>query len=141
MIHFQLVSKELSVQLNNKGQSLVIFIIIIPILLGIMALVIDIGNLIYTKQELDNINKIVLNYGISNITEENVIEEMTELAKLNNDKITTQIKFEDEIFYIETTYYVKGIFTNIFDIKGYLATSTYKGYLDSNDKQIIEKIK
>ena len=45
-------------RLNNKGQSLVLFIVIIPIIIGIMVMVIDIGNVIYEKQELDNINKI-----------------------------------------------------------------------------------
>ena len=36
-------------KLNNKGQSLVMFILIIPILLLIMILVIDLGNIIVTK--------------------------------------------------------------------------------------------
>lgn len=104
-------------------------------------MVIDIGNLIYTKQDLDNINKIVLDYGLDNIEEENITEEMDALAKLNNKDITTKITFNDMEFHIETTYYVKGIFTNIFNTKGYLATSKYKGYLDENNKQIIKKIK
>ena len=34
-------------RLNNKGQSLVLFIVIIPIIIGIMVMVIDIGNVIY----------------------------------------------------------------------------------------------
>ena len=62
--------------LNNKGQSLVLFIIIIPIILGIMAIVIDIGNIIYENQELDNINRIVLDYGLDSITDRNIIDNM-----------------------------------------------------------------
>lgn len=50
--------------LNNKGQSLILFIIILPVLLIILVLVIDIGRVIVLKQELDNINRIVLDYGI-----------------------------------------------------------------------------
>lgn len=50
--------------LNNKGQSLILFIIILPVLLIILVLVIDIGRVIVMKQELDNINRIVLDYGI-----------------------------------------------------------------------------
>ena len=44
-------------KLNNKGQSLVMFVLILPLLLFIMVLVIDIGNIILSKQELDDINK------------------------------------------------------------------------------------
>ena len=50
--------------LNNKGQSLILFIIILPVLLIILVLVIDIGRVILMKRELDNINRIVLDYGI-----------------------------------------------------------------------------
>ena len=71
--------------LNNKGQSLVMFILIIPILLGIMAMVIDIGNVIYNKQDIDNINKIIIDYGLDNITSDSVIYDMKELGKLNNE--------------------------------------------------------
>ena len=56
--------------LNNKGQSLVMFILIIPIFFGIMVLVIDIGNVIYYKQDIDNINKVVINYGLSHMDDE-----------------------------------------------------------------------
>ena len=47
--------------MNNKGQSLVLFILILPILLGIMVLVIDVGNAIYTKNKINNITIIKLN--------------------------------------------------------------------------------
>ena len=40
--------------MNNKGQSLVLFVLIIPILLGITALVIDVGKTISTKNNINN---------------------------------------------------------------------------------------
>ena len=126
--------------LDRKGQSLVIFIIIIPIFLLLFILIYDIGNLTFEKQELDNINKIVIDYGLDNINELNVVEEMYSLAKNNNDKANYQIKFIDQEFYITSKYYVKGMFTKIINIDGYLAKSTYKGYLDK-EKHIIKKIK
>lgn len=127
-------------QLNNKGQTLVIFIFIIPILIGLMALVIDIGNLIYYKQDLDNINKIVLDYGLNNQQTPELEEKMITLAKLNNPHLNIKIKQEENIIYIKTTYYVQGIFTNIFQTKGYQATSIYKAYQE-NQQNKIEKIK
>ena len=50
--------------LNNKGQSLVLFIIILPILIFILILVIDVGKIIVLKQELNNISEFVLDYGL-----------------------------------------------------------------------------
>ena len=52
------------IKLNNKGQSLVLFIIFIPILLGIMALVIDLGNAISKKSEIDSVLELVLEYAL-----------------------------------------------------------------------------
>ena len=126
--------------LNNKGQSLVMFILIIPILLGIMVLVIDIGNVIYYKNDIDNINKIVIDYGLSHIDDDNVLNDMRELGKLNKDNLSLEIKFVDMEFYSSGSYYVSGVFSNIFNTRGYLVKSDYKGYLDNN-RHIIKKIK
>ena len=127
--------------LNNKGQSLVLFIIIIPIILGIMAIVMDIGSIIYENQELDNINKIVLDYGLDNRNDGDIIDNMKNLAYINKDNIDVDIKFIDDEFYIESSYYVKGIFSNIFNIEGYLVKSKYKGYIYYDNKNIIKEIK
>ena len=128
-------------RLNNKGQSLVLFIVIIPIIIGIMVMVIDIGNVIYEKQELDNINKIVLEEGLDNINEVSVVDDMKELAFLNKSDINLDIKFIDMEFYVESTYYVKEIFSKIFDTDGYLVKSRYKGYINDNDKYVLKEIK
>ncbi len=126
--------------INNKGQSLVIFIIMIPIIILIMIIVMDIGNLTYEKQELDNINKIVLNYGLDNTNNPNITNEMYALATNNKPQANYNIKFIDQEFYITSKYYVKGVFTKIINIDGFLAKSTYKGYLVDN-KHIIKRIK
>ena len=51
--------------------------------------------------------------------------------------VDVDIKFIDDEFYIESSYYVKGIFSNIFNIEGYLVKSKYKGYIDYDNKNII----
>ena len=126
--------------LNNRGQSLVMFILIIPILLGIMVLVIDIGNVIYYKNDIDNINKIVIDYGLSHVNDDSVLNDMRELGKLNKDKLNLEIKFVDMEFYSSGSYYVSGVFSNIFNTRGYLVKSEYKGYI-FNNKHVIKKIK
>ena len=125
--------------LNNKGQSLVMFILLIPILLGIMVLVIDIGNVIYYKQDMDNINNIIINYGLDNMESSTVLTDMRELASLNNSKLNVEIRFNDMEFFVSSSYYVNGIFSNIFKYKVFLVSSKYMGYKDG-DKNIIKRI-
>lgn len=127
-------------RLNNKGQSLVLFILIIPILLGVMVMVIDIGNVIYRYQDIENINKIVLDYGLDHVGDDNLVYEMENLVLENNEKIDTNISIGNDKIEINSTYYVDGIFSNIFNTKGYLVKSKYVGYKD-NDKKKIMKIK
>ena len=124
--------------LNNKGQSLVLFVILIPIFLGIMVLVIDMGNVINYKQDMDNISKLVIDYGLDNMDKADVLNDMKELAKLNNEKFSFEINFNDMEFYVNSSYYVNGIFSNIFKMKGFLVKSKYKGYKEL-DKKIIKK--
>ena len=54
-------------RLNNKGQSLVMFIILIPIFLLIITLVYDVGNALYEKNRLSNTSYMVIEYGLDNI--------------------------------------------------------------------------
>ena len=42
------------INLNNKGQSLVMFILIIPILLFVLIIVADIGNALIQKKDADD---------------------------------------------------------------------------------------
>ena len=114
-------------------------ILIIPILFGIMVLVIDMGNVIYYKQDMDNVDKIVIEYGLDNMDDVNVLSDMKELAKENNKDLSIEIIFNDMEFYVSSSYYVNGIFSNIFKYKGFLVNSKYMGYKDG-DKNIIKRI-
>ena len=126
--------------LNNKGQSLVLFVLLMPIFVMIMVTVIDVGNLISAKTEIDNINKIVIDYGLDNMNDINVVNDMKLLAKENKKDINIDIKFVDMEYRVLCNYYVDGIFSNVLKIKGYNVKSSYIGYLDNN-KKIIKKIK
>ena len=128
-------------QLNNRGQSLVMFILIIPILLGIMAMVMDIGNVIYNKQDIDNINKIVISYGLTNMADVNIVREMENLALLNNSDMHFVVEINQGQIIVDSTYYVKGVFSKIFATDGYLVRSKYSGYLTDKGKEKIVKIK
>ena len=125
------------IKLNNKGQSLVMFILIIPVLVLIMILVIDIGNGILEKQRIDNINYLIVNYALDNIDDINLENKLTNLITLNDKELSViNVKIENDIVNIELKKNIKGIFNK--KLKLVSVSSKYIGYIDDN-KKIIER--
>jgi len=126
------------IKLNNKGQSLVMFVLIIPILLLIMILVIDIGNVIMNKQELDNINYLTMEYGLEHLSESNLENKLINMIILNNNKLTeVSVNIESNKITIETKKQVTGIITKRLEI--FTINSNYVGYIKEG-KEIIERV-
>ena len=123
--------------LNNKGQSLVLFIILLPILLLILILVLDIGKLIIVKNELDNINDIAMDYGLSNLDNNNLEDELVEIVNLNKDDIDNiSVSIDGDKIYIVMNEKINGIFTSFIDIPIFDIKLSYVGYIDNNEKRI-----
>ena len=123
--------------MNNKGQTLVLFVVVLPILLLVLVLVIDIGKIIVKKLELDNISEIVLEYGIGKLGEENIYDDMFNLVKQNNndiDKINIDIR-EDKI-YLSLSCDGEFIFKKIIDSNRFKIESNYVGYFIDGEKRI-----
>ena len=122
--------------MNNKGQTLVLFVLILPIIIFIMLLVIDVSNMFITKQELNNINKIVLNYGLDIIEEENIDSKLEELINKNISVNEHTIRIDNGIIEVENKKNIQGIVTKkkIYEVK-----STYKGYIEE-DKKVISRV-
>ena len=105
---------------NNKGQSLVLFVIVIPILMFLLILVIDVGKIISLKQELNSINELVLDYGLDNLNDENIDKKLIDLINLNKsdiDKINIHVN-NNEIF-CELSDRSEGIFLSFINISGF----------------------
>lgn len=119
--------------MNNKGQTLVLFVLMLPIIIFIMLLVIDVSNMFITKQELNNINKIVLNYGLDIIEEENIDSKLEELINKNISVNEHTIRIDNGIIEIEIKKNIQGIVTKkkIYEVK-----SVYKGYIKEDEKVI-----
>lgn len=123
--------------MNNKGQSLVLFILIIPLLLGITALVIDVGRAIAEKNSLSNKIELIIECGL----EDNLsIKELNELTEHNLYDYDYEVELVDNVIEISASTYVEGIFSNILNFKGFNIKSEYRGFMD-NDKVILEKVK
>lgn len=123
--------------MNNKGQSLVLFILIIPILLGMMVLVTDVGNAIYEKNKINSIIEMVIEYGLE---ENSTKEEINKLLEYNLKNNNTTINIEENTINIKVESYKKGVISNIISFKGFKIVSEYKGYI-KDDKKVIEKVR
>ena len=156
--------------LNNKGQSLILFIIVLPILLFILILVIDVGKVIVLNQELNNISEIVLDYGLDKFIDANINnnnkdnnilledsitndmdinidnyslleEDIVKLIDLNKNGIElVDVRIEYNKIYIKLEDSVEGVLSGLVNIDIFKIKSYYVGYIDSNNKKRIERI-
>ena len=123
--------------LNNKGQSLVLFVIILPILFLILILVIDIGRLITLKNELNNINNIVLDYGLDNLEMVDLENKLIDVINLNKDDIDNiDVTVDGDKIYINMNEKLDGILTSFVDISIFDIKISYIGYMDNGKKRI-----
>ena len=125
---------------NNKGQSLVLFVLLIPIFLFIFIMVFDVGNMILFRRTLDNINYIALNFGLSHMDSESLENDIKEIINNNDNEINVYYKLENNVIYLETEKDYRGIFLGLLKTKISKVRSSYKGYFD-NEKRIIERNK
>ena len=97
--------------MNNKGQTLVLFVVIIPIILILFTYIFDIGNLYIEKRKINNTLELALEYQKENKNVESYINK-------NIDDIDEIIIKDDEIVIKKN---VKGI------IKDYYLEISKKG--------------
>ena len=135
--------------LNNKGQSLILFVIVLPVVLFILVLVIDIGKVLVLRQELNNISEIVLDYGLDKLDMDdntssdiddsnyNLEDELIEVIKLNKSDIDKiDVRIDNDRIYVDLYKGKEGIFSSLVDISMFNVKSSYVGYLDNNKKRI-----
>ncbi len=123
--------------MNNRGQVLTFFVLLLPIFVILLILTIDVSNLIINRLEIDNINRILVDYALDKKEESNLEELVNYLANLNDSNLEISLTTEDNRINIILKKDIKGIISkkNIYDLK-----SHFIGYID-NDKKIIKRIK
>ena len=127
--------------MNNKGQSLISFVLIVPIILLILFMVYDIGNMVLLKGQLDNINYLVIDYGLDNLDDVDLNNKLTEMINKNKDdidKIEININDGEIKILLEDKIENKLSLINKFDVLD--IKSNYVGYIQDN-KKIIRKDK
>ena len=123
-------------KINNKGQSLVMFVLIIPIFLLILTLVYDVGNAIYEKDRLSNTNYLTIEYGLNNIytVTENELKNLIEQNTSNLKYIYVTI--EGNQIEIKMEKDAKSIIGKMFNFNLVKIISHYKGKIINNQKEI-----
>lgn len=124
-------------KLNNKGQSLVMFVVILPVIIMILMMVVDIGKMVNLKSELDNINYIAISYGLDNISDEDIQDKIRKLIyknKLGIDEVKIEIDDgEVDITLVDGVDLILLKESNILRVR-----SSYRGII-SDEKKIIER--
>lgn len=120
--------------MNNKGQTLVVFVLILPVLLFIFTLVIDIGFVSISKRNINNNLYDASKYYLNNI-EDIEVESKTKKLLNKNIKDIDEIIIEDKGSYISINLKkdIKGIYSFVSNIEIDL---TYKVIKES--KEIIK---
>lgn len=128
--------------MNNRGQTLVMFILMLPLLLIILCLVVDIGMLSLEKKRLENTLKDAIYYELNNQeTDSNMIKNRltnTLSKNINNIKIKKVEITDNKVITVSISKEYKGIFTKILKSNLFDITLTYKGCMNG-EKATIKK--
>lgn len=123
--------------MNNKGQVLVLFILILPIFILLLAALIEIGDLLVYQNKLEKNSKYIIEYGLDNIED---LALKTKLEKLNQENLNGKAKIivDEEWIVVE----VKEKKENVFSFINIPLTIefSYKG-TKNGEKTIITKDK
>ena len=101
-----------------------------------MVLVIDIGNAMIMKNHTDGVIEMVLDLALDKKIEDNQVKELLDSNIGTHRNIVT---LSNDSIEIDSSTYVKGIFSNIFGFRGFYIESNYVGVKKDNKKSISKK--
>lgn len=121
-------------KLNNKGQSLVLFVLLLPIIFMIIALVVQVSLLEISKKEYEDNVKEAVSYGLEHLDDSDVQNKLVRLLDENIEG-QKQVSVSNGKVRIKVSGKIDGMFSSLFeDI--YRIEITYIGYLDDGKKRI-----
>lgn len=127
-------------KLNNKGQSLAMFIILIPVILIMFVFVYDVGNSIYEKNRLSNACEAAMDYGLSNIEQVTENDLINLIMKNTNNVNNISVVIENNEIEIKALKEIDNIFDGISGLDIDNIYCEYHGII-SDSKKEIERVK
>ena len=126
--------------MNNKGQTLIVFILLLPLIGLLLAFVINEGYVYIAKRALASDVKEAINYRFKLEEDDEVIyDKIQNYIYKNVDNISfLDIKISNDYIKIITSINVKAELPMIIKRNSFLITVAYEGYI-SDDKVVIIK--
>lgn len=124
---------------DSRGQVLVAFVLLIPVILMLLALVVDVGLLYVEKRKTDNVIKDIINYGLDNLDlEEGTLQtKLTKLVNSNLDDVQRlNMQIEADSIEINIIRNKQSIFSNVYKDASYKIVSDYVGNVTDSAKDI-----
>lgn len=119
--------------MNNKGQTLVFFVALFPVILIIFAFVFDSAYMIMEKNKLNDISKISIKY----LVEDNKdIDKIKEVIYKNDDEIKI-VDIKENNVHLKKN--LDPIFGKIIGFDNYKIESNFIGFIENNKLIIKEK--
>lgn len=101
--------------MNHRGQTLVLFILLLPVLLLVLGFLVDIGYLHIEKRKINDTVDMVLDYGMTHIDSATVEEEMHRLLILNLKTVDEEtIEIEENSVTVTVSKKINRIFPFLF---------------------------
>lgn len=122
-------------QMNNKGQSLIAFILLLPVVFVFVTGLWEIGNISYVSSKMDMQTESALKYGLKHLSEEG-IKDKIELLLDKNFEGTKEVTIGENDIIIKVNYVYHNLYSKY--IKPIIINRTYIGKLE-NETIIIEK--
>lgn len=106
--------------MNKKGQTLVAFIVLLPLLLIFMAIIIDVSYCYKEKTKLENVTENILKNNFKDKDNELIISKIKDLYKKNDiDNKNVKVVVNDNLLLIDNSYKINSIFGAVIGIKKY----------------------
>ena len=122
-------SRPLRQSLNSKGQSLVVFVVLLPVLLLFMAFIFELGNITYLKNKYENEIKSTIEYGLKHQEDENLKSKLNRLLDENLEG-NKEISITENSIEIHITHNPNGIYSELFK-QQFEISLTYIGQFDT----------
>lgn len=123
--------------MNKRGQTLILFVILLPLLLLLLAFVVDTGIVLQEKTRINSSIKSILKTTYKGYLDENYQEKVLRLLKENDipiEKITLNIA--EENIQVEIECQKESIFGKIIGIQNYKIKSIFIGKIKEDYLEI-----
>lgn len=119
--------------MNKKGQTLILFVLLVPIFVALAAVVVDVGTMQFTYQKY----KGIVDESIKEYYEDNSLAALEETLKLNDiPKEEYQVIEENYRVKVSISHEMEAIFGKIIGLETYEITLSREGRLE-NDRVIL----